>query len=93
MQFAELCTGFYSTLVVPAAYWSKLLLFNISYSYLQESLAESPNVSVINFCEFDPDKFDINSLSRAVPSGTFEKFFYSFDGQSLNRIKAIFDAN
>jgi hypothetical protein len=83
---AELCTGFYSTLVIPAAYLNRLILFNINYSFIQEVLGVFSNVKVVKFNEFDPATLDLGVLSEARAS-ELESYFFKFDGRSVERIK------
>lgn len=88
IQHAEICTGFYSTLVIPAAYWNRLILFNIYYSYLQEVLSVIPHVRVTSFRTFDPEKIEIPVL-KADGRDLLKSYFLSFDGKSAERIRSI----
>ena len=88
LQRAELCTGFYSTLMIPAVYWNKVILFNVYYSYVQEVLSKIPHVVVVPFFEFDPSTIIIPP-SPEEGREQLKSYFYAFDGKSAERIKKV----
>jgi hypothetical protein len=88
IQSAEGCFGFYSTMVIPAVYWKKTILFNVYYSALQQRLASLNMVQVLDFWNFS--KADISFNYEKGDENVFKKlFFFETDGRSLNRIKGV----
>lgn len=89
LQHAVLCTGFYSTLLIPAVYWNSAVLFNIYYSYIQEVLRSMPNVSIVPFSQFDPATTEIPPASAGKGLELLKSYFYAYDGRSAERIKEV----
>jgi len=88
LQHAEFCTGFYSTLMIPAAYWNRIILFRIFYSYIQEFLGTMGNVRKISFAKFDPATVVLPE-DVTIQSESLKAYFHEFDGRSVDRIKAV----
>lgn len=81
------CFGFYSTMVIPALYWKKTILFNIQYSGLQEVVKSLKLATVLNFWTFESEDITFSGVDDFDRDALIETFFYSNDGGSIGRIK------
>jgi len=88
IQSAKGCFGFYSTMVIPAAYWGNLVLFNIFYSGLQEALDKYPNVTTLDFRGFDSK--EIVFTKESGPLVNIKEEFIQPIGVSLASLKERF---
>lgn len=64
IQSAIGCFGFYSTMIIPAVYWRPTILFEIDYSYLQESVNRIGVTQVLDFWNFNPTEFNFQELNK-----------------------------
>lgn len=88
IQSAKGCFGFYSTMIVPAAYWSNIILFRLFYSGLQEKLVKLNSVSILDFWTFKDSDILFKERFEISPD-LIADFFYSSDGKSLERIMNV----
>jgi hypothetical protein len=88
IQSAKGCFGFYSTMVIPAAYWKPTILFNIFYSGLQEALADIRQVTLLSFQEFEIQ--DIQFVKGELEQDKLiERFIYQKEPISLELLAKV----
>ncbi len=87
IQSAIGCFGFYSTMVIPAMYWKRTILFNINYSGLQEVVKSLKLAKVMSFWTFEIDDITFNETDDFDRETLIKTFFYSNDRRSIERIK------
>ncbi|HEY9049464.1 MAG TPA: polysialyltransferase family glycosyltransferase [Ohtaekwangia sp.] len=91
VQQAEGCFGFYSTMVIPAIYWKKVILFRLNYSFMQEQIEALKTAPVLNFWNFRLEDISFDFEKENMEKFKLE-FFYKTDGQSLQRLKDFLNA-
>ncbi|MGM0582189.1 MAG: polysialyltransferase family glycosyltransferase [Bacteroidota bacterium] len=92
VQSAIGCFGFYSTMVIPAAYWKPTILFNIFYSGLQEALEDIKNVKILKFDNFNPD--DLVFLDYTGENNLLiKRFLYNKELNVTKSLKNLLNSN
>jgi len=85
IQSAKGCFGFYSTLVIPAAYWCPTVLFEIQYSGLQSKLKEICNLPILPFYNFESKDIQFQPVQNSAEIS--EVFINPNHKTSLERLK------
>jgi hypothetical protein len=88
---AKGCFGFFSTLLIPAIYYNKVVLFRISNSNFQKHMNNLKLVSVLNFFNFGLSDINFDTIFKQPENlSVFESdYFYILDGRAVERLKNV----
>jgi len=81
------CFGFFSTLMIPAAYLKPVLLFKVTYSIFTDAMEEMGMCRVLSYFDFTSDQIDFSPLENRDFPRFKESYLYKDDCQSLERLK------
>ncbi|HYH13920.1 MAG TPA: hypothetical protein VD794_01785, partial [Flavisolibacter sp.] len=83
-----------STLLIPAVYYKKTILFKLSDSDFQADLQKKGMVQVFDFHQFLPQeiKFDSFVKQETKVNEFIENYFYKADGKASERLSNILKA-
>ncbi|RNI25755.1 polysialyltransferase family glycosyltransferase [Rufibacter latericius] len=85
------CFGFFSTLIIPAVYFKKTILFKLSDSEIQNDMLKMGMIRLLDFSKFNSEDIEFDSFVKKQDDlNVFEKnYFYKIDGKSLERLSCI----
>jgi len=89
IQLASGCFGYFSSLLIPAIYSSKVVLFRVSENIMQREAAELNLAQLLEFSDYLVSDIDFDKLNKEQLNIFADKYMYFEDGNSIMRLKAI----
>jgi hypothetical protein len=91
IRASKACFGMFSSLLLPAAAFKPLCLFEVAPSSLVNDLAQRGLAVVLDFFNFEPQDIRFVSTERTetIRSRYVEDYFFKSDGQSVERLESV----
>jgi hypothetical protein len=84
------CFGFFSTLLIPAVYYKKTILFKMSNSDFQQNLLKMGVIDLLDFYQFEPENIHFERITKesSCLHKFEEEYFYKTDGKAIQRLQS-----
>lgn len=83
------CFGYFSTLLVPAIYFNRCVLFRVSDNEMQRDAVVSGLVRLLDFFTYSADDLHFEGIKKDQLNIFAKKYLLFQDGQSTSRLKDI----
>jgi hypothetical protein len=86
---SEGCFGYFSTLLVPAIYFARVVLFKVSNNEMQDDTSRLKLCQLLDFFSYTIEQIDFSSIVKDHLDLFVRKYIYFDDGNSSDRLKRI----
>jgi hypothetical protein len=83
------CFGYFSTLLMPAIYFNRCILFKVSDNEMQVDAEKLGLIQLIDFFTYTISEFDWEIVSKAQLDVFVQKYLLLADGKSVDRLREI----
>ncbi len=83
------CFGYFSTLLIPAIYFNRCVLFRVSDNEMQKDAASAGLIRLLDFLTYSADDLDFEGIKKDQLHIFAKKYFLFEDGQSARRLRDI----